>query len=117
MKYLDVITAFLERHVNEEIYMTLFKRVVFLEVRLRVGSGIPVHARLLKSLYSLKQASVNQFDTLDNFLLSIYIQKFRSELRIYVQRVTDNQARKVVVVSIDDKILFGNNDRNIEKSL
>lgn len=68
MKYLDVTIDFLECKVNEEIYMTLSKRVILLERHLMVGSGIQVRVRMLKSLYGLKQASLYWFETLENFL-------------------------------------------------
>lgn len=92
MKYLDVTTVFLESKVNEELDMILSKVVVFLEGCLRVSSGtqVQVHARLLNSLYGLKQMSLNYFETLENFLTFFELQRLRTELGIYVQLEMDN---------------------------
>lgn len=121
LKHLDVTTAFLEMLVNKELYVTLLKGVVLLKGPLRVGSGIQVPARLLKSLYSLKQVSLSWFEKLDAFLSSICLQKLRSELEIYVLRGANNQARNPVLAWIDDIICFahddGNDDGDIERSL
>lgn len=99
MKYLDITTAFLESNDKEEIYVTLPKRVVLFEGRIRIISGtqVQVHMRQLKSLYSLKQVSLNRFQTLDSFLSSIVLQKLRSEPAVYVLRVTENQILKAVL--------------------
>lgn len=59
MRHLDVTRAFHESKVNEELYVTPTKGVILDEEHLRVGSGSQIHARLLKSLYGLKQASPN----------------------------------------------------------
>lgn len=96
MRYLNVTTDFLKSKVKEEIYITLPKGIVLLEGNLRVCSGNPVCQRLLKSLYSLKQASLNWFERLENFLSSIGLQKLRSEPGIYLLRRTNNQDRKAV---------------------
>lgn len=70
-KHLSVIIAFLESKVNEELYAILPMGIVLFKERLRVSSGSQVHARLLNSLYGLKQVTINWFETLDNFLSSI----------------------------------------------
>lgn len=75
--------------------------MVILQKRgLRVGSDtqVQVCARVLKNLYGLKQVCLNWFETLDNYLLSIGLQKLKSEPIIYILRGMDNQtARKPVV--------------------
>lgn len=68
MRHLDVTIAFLESKVNEEIDVILLKGVILLKECLKVGFDIQVHARLLKSLYGLKNTSLNQFETVDDFL-------------------------------------------------
>lgn len=81
MRYLNVIKAFLERKINEELYVTLPKRVVLLKEHLRVSSvtQVQVCARLLKNLYGLKQGIDNWFETLDNFLRFNGLQRFNAE--------------------------------------
>lgn len=56
MRPLNVMTAFLESKVHEELYMTLLKGIGLLKGCLRVSSGtqIQVCERLLKSLYGMK---------------------------------------------------------------
>lgn len=71
MRNLEVTTALLESKVNEEVYVTLPKEVILYGGCLRVGSDSQAYMRLLNSLYSVKQASHNCFETLDNFLMSI----------------------------------------------
>lgn len=73
MTYLGVTTAFLESKVNQELYVTLPKGDFLLKRHLNVGSGSKDHAKLLNSLYRLKQASFNWFETLDQFFTSIKI--------------------------------------------
>lgn len=53
------MTTFLESKVNEELYMTVLKGIVFLEEGLRVVSGPQVYATIVKGLYGFKQVSLN----------------------------------------------------------
>lgn len=98
MRYLDVMTAFLETRVNKELYMNLFKAVVLLEERLRISSRtqVQVRARLSSSLYSLKQVDLNCFEILENVFTSIGFQRLKAEPEIYVLRGADKQMRKTV---------------------
>lgn len=97
MRYLDFTTAFVECKVNEQLYVTLHKGVILREKYLRVGSGSHIHTRMLKSLYSLKQASLNWFETLYNSLTFIAMQKLKTDTEIYIQRRMDNQTLKAVL--------------------
>lgn len=97
--------------------MTLPKGIV-LEECLSVGCGSKVYARLLMSLYGLKQASLNWFETLDSSLTSIEIQRLKIELAIYVlKHRMDNQTTKVVLACVDDMILIGDNDGSIKRTV
>lgn len=119
MKYFDVTRAFPESKNNEEIYVTLRKGVIPLEVRLRVCSGteVQVHARLLKGLYDLKQTSLIWFKTLDNFFSIIGLQKSRSKPKIYVLGGADNRTVKAILACVNDMILFSDDDGQIERFL
>lgn len=61
------------------------------------------------------------FETLDNFLLSIALQRLRSEPEAYVPHRTgagmDNQTIKKVLAWFDEMILFSDNDGGFEISL
>lgn len=63
----------------------------------------------------MKQANLNWFKTLDNFLTSIGIEKLKSKLGKYVLRGTNNQILKAVLAWVDDITLFGDDDGRIER--
>lgn len=65
----------------------------------------------------ITSSSLNWFETLKNFLSSIGLQRSIAEPRIYVMRGTDNQPLKTVLAWVDDIILFGDNNKSIERSL
>lgn len=96
LKNLDVTRTFLESKNNEEIYVTLLKGIVHLEGCLRVGCDRKVSVRVLKSLSGIKQASLNWFETLKNFVTSTGMQGLKAEPDIHELLETENQGREVV---------------------
>lgn len=119
MKHLDVTTVFLASKVNEELYETLPNGVLLLEVLLGVSSGtqVQVSNRRLKIVYILKHVTLNWFETLDNFFLSIKLQGLKAELGINTPRGEDMHIRKAVQAWVDDMIFFSDSDGSVERSL
>ena len=75
-RQMDVDTAFLNSKLHEEIYMA--QPVGFEDGSARV-------CRLLKSVYGLKQASREWYNTLSEFLLSLGFQRSRIDPCLYMQ--------------------------------
>lgn len=118
MRHLEETTAFLESWVNKELYLNLRKGIVFRQVHLRVGSGSQVYASLLQSLYSLKQASLKLFETLNHLHTSLAgMQRIKAEAGIYVLCAEDKQIKKEVLASVNYMILLDDDDGSVKRSL
>lgn len=98
-KQMDVDTAFLNSHLDEEIYMAQPEGY-------DDGSGRV--CQLLKSIYGLKQASRAWYDTLRQFLESEDLQRSRVDPCIYFGK------ELVIFVYVDDLIIAGSNHSVVE---
>ena len=78
---MDVITAFLNGTLHEEIYITQPEGYI------KYGTAYQV-CRLLKSLYGLKHASHVWYETFDTFLISQGFLKCTSNLNFYIKQST-----------------------------
>lgn len=112
----NVRTAFLESKVGEESYVTLFTVVFLHEGRRKVSFGSQAHVRLLKSPYSLKQASFDCFKTFDHFLTSIRMQRIKGKSATYVLRKT-KPTQKAIMTWFYKSILISDSDGSVERSL
>jgi len=81
---LDIVTAFLESKVEEELYLRLPKEFdlannenVILNSK-RIELGVSVTVRLNRSLYGLKQAGHNSYNTLES--------DFTKEMRMHASK-------------------------------
>jgi len=87
---LDIVTAFLESNVEEELYLPLPKEFglanngnVILNSN-RIDLGVSVTVRLNQSLYGLKQAGRNWYNTLESyFTKAMHMRASKSEAGIY----------------------------------
>ena len=107
---LDVVAAFLESEIKEEIYLQLpfgfgivggtiqdasLCRVAY------TGKREPVCVRILKSLYGLRQSALNWYGKLDSELIRNRFRKSDWEAGVYYQ------GELVLLVWVDDILLVG----------
>ena len=97
---MDVITAFLNGTLHEEIYITQPEGYI------KPGTAHQV-CRLLKSLYGLKQASRVWYETFDTFLLSQGFLKCTSDPNVYIKR--SHNSILLLGLYIDDLVLISDN--------
>ncbi|KRX83269.1 Retrovirus-related Pol polyprotein from transposon TNT 1-94 [Trichinella sp. T6] len=96
---MDVVTAFLNPSLNEEIYM---------ELPTGVGDENNKYCRLRKSIYGLKQASRAWYGMLDDTLQSFGLNRLKNEPCIYFLR--KNETFLAVGVYVDDLLILSNNE-------
>ena len=75
---IDIITAFQNLYLTEEVYMKISKGCTILSL----SSGLIV--QLIKILYDLKQSAYEQYKDIDNFLYSIGFLRFRYDADLYL---------------------------------
>jgi len=107
---LDIVAAFLESEIKEEIYLQLpfgfgivggtiqdasLCRVAY------TGKREPVCVRILKSLYGLRQSALNWYGKLDSELIRNRFRKSDWEAGVYYQ------GELVLLVWVDDILLVG----------
>ncbi|KRX86071.1 Retrovirus-related Pol polyprotein from transposon TNT 1-94 [Trichinella pseudospiralis] len=96
---MDVVTAFLNLNLNEEIYM---------ELPTGVGDENNKYCRLRKSIYGLKQASRAWYRKLDDTLRSFGLNRLQNEPCIYFLR--KNKIFLAVGVYVDDLFILSNRE-------
>jgi len=108
---LDIVTAFLESRIKEEIYLQLpvgFSVVVESEPQEHLvaytGERDPVYVRVLRSLYGLQQAALNWYERLDQELGKSGFRKSAWEAGVYFW------AELILLVWVDDILLVGGCD-------
>jgi len=108
---LDVVAAFLESRIKEEIYLQLpvgFSVVVESEPQeglvAYTGERDPVYVRVLRSLYGLRQAALNWYARLDQELRKSGFRKSAWEAGVYFW------AELILLVWVDDILLVGGSD-------
>eukprot|EP00252_Welwitschia_mirabilis_P022462 TRINITY_DN607_c0_g1_i3.p1 TRINITY_DN607_c0_g1~~TRINITY_DN607_c0_g1_i3.p1 ORF type:complete len:1070 (-),score=207.18 TRINITY_DN607_c0_g1_i3:857-3973(-) len=103
---MDVKSAFLNGHLDEEVYISQPEGFVV--------SGKESYVYLLKkALYGLKQAPRAWFSRLDHYLKQQGYVKCSSDNTLYKKEA--NGKRLFVLIYVDDIIFAGNDDRLIEK--
>src|SRR5258706_4184750 len=109
MDHLDVETAFLNRKIDEEIYMQAPKG--FEKLDLDLGNS----GRLHGSLYALKQALLIWNRLLDKVLKSFGWRRLLSDWCIYIWH--DSKAHLMILaVHVDDMLLAGNSRELMEEA-
>ena len=97
---MDVCTAFLNGHLQEEVYMTLPKGLNIKDNNLV--------CKLKKSLYGLKQSSRVWYERLDSYLVSHGFTKREADSNIYIYR-SDTQFI-ILAIYVDNTLLITNDD-------
>lgn len=100
---MDVVTAFLQSELKEEIYMKIPEGC---------KSDTRKVYRLKKSIYGLKQASRVWNRKLDETLKKIGLTQSKTEPCIYFK--TQNGEKTYVAIYVDDILIFSNNQRSKE---
>jgi len=108
---LDVVTAFLESRLKEEIYLQLpvgFSVVVESEPQEHLvaytDNRDPVFVQVLRSLYGLRQAALNWYERLDKELRKSGFRKSAWEAGVYFW------TELILLVWVDDILLVGGSD-------
>jgi len=108
---LDVVTAFLESRIKEEIYLQLpigFSVVDNAEPQgysiAYTGELNPIYVRILRSLYGLRQAALNWYERLDYELRKSGFRKSTWEAGVYFW------SEFIFLVWVDDILLVGGSD-------
>ena len=97
---MDVCTAFLNGHLQEEVYMTLPKGLNTRDKHLV--------CKLKKSLYGLKQSSRAWYERLDSYLVSLGFTKSEADANIYIYK-GDTQFI-ILAIFVDDTLLITNDE-------
>lgn len=100
---MDVTSAFLDRDLDEEIYME--KLPSFIQ---NVSSLI---CRLKKSLYGMNQAPHAWYAKMDRFLLDTGFSRYQYDNNVYTKRVGDHLI--FLVLYFDDIVLTGSKPKLI----
>ena len=95
---MDVVSAFLNGDLLEEVYMTQPKGFI---------KGKNLVCKLHKSLYGLKQASRAWYQKIDSFLLNKGLKRVESDHSIYTQ-IHSNEVL-IITIYVDDLLLVGSN--------
>ena len=99
-KHLDVATAFLNSDIKYDVY-----------VRLPEGYHPKYkYAKLLKSLYGLRQAAKDWFDTQDEFLMGFEPKLKKCTLEPCFYYLISDKVIFLVLVHVDDYVVAHNND-------
>ncbi len=102
---MDVVTAFLNGDLDENIYMEIPEGL-----KSPINEGMV--CKLLKSLYGLKQAPRQWYAKIHNYLVNVL--KFKSSMNdpcLYVKK-TSNRIL-IVALYVDDLLILGNSKKDI----
>jgi len=108
---MDVVTAFLNPAVTDELYMTIPEGVEWLDAAL--AEEITLHNRvckLRKALYGLKQASQLWYQDIDQFLHSHGMPLSDSDSNLYYSPTT----RLLILLCVDDILLTAPSSEIVE---
>ena len=97
---MDVVSAFLNGELEEEIYMKQPEGYV------KSGAANKV-CRLRKALYGLKQSPCCWNATLDKFLKGLGYVRSNADQCVYIK--TDNENQSIIAVYVDDLIIMTDN--------
>ncbi|KFD46771.1 hypothetical protein M513_12352 [Trichuris suis] len=98
---MDVVTAFLNPKLKEEIHMELPEGVTKCQY--------PTYCRLMKSIYAFKQSSRAWYDMLDGTLQKFGMKRLKSEPCVYYRRIVEKML--IVGVYVDDSLILSNDQQ------
>jgi hypothetical protein len=101
LQHLDVITAFLNGFLSEDIYMV-------------IPPGFPHVGRickLIRALYGLRQASHAWYTRIDSFLQTLGLSRNKEDPNLYFSH--QNGKHTINLFYVDDIIIIGDDTQNI----
>jgi hypothetical protein len=107
LTHIDVKTAFLNSYLNEEIYIKLPEGV-----KTKEGHHF---AKLLKSIYGLKQAAHDWNQCLDTFLKNFDKRLRRSVIEPTLYFIFTEELVVLILTHVDDCIIASNNQHWVQK--
>jgi len=102
VEQMDVKSAFLNGHLNEEIYM---------DQPLGFEKEQPKVCKLIKSLYGLKQASRVWYERFNKFMEKIGFKRCESDQCLYVK--IDHGIIRYILLYVDDLLIISNDMKTI----
>jgi Reverse transcriptase (RNA-dependent DNA polymerase) len=102
---MDVRNVFLQGTLEEEVYMTLppgYKK----------EEGTNMTCKLIKLIYGLKQSLRVWYEKFSSYLISYNFKISNSDHSLFVK--IDHTCITVILVYVDDIIIIGNNEENIQ---
>ena len=93
---LDVVTAFLNPAIDDDVYMVLPKGIP--------GAGTTV--KLKKALYGLKTAPRLWYQEINSFLISLGFIQSLADPNLYIKRSIDNSGSIYLLLYVDDMKIF-----------
>jgi hypothetical protein len=111
IKHMDVVTAFLNGDLEEEVFMELPENV---------RNQFPGKVALLKkSIYGLKQASRCWNQRFHNFVLNLGFKQSDADPCVYIKKDANGEICAIISLYVDDNFIFGEDDiiSEIEKYL
>ena len=113
---MDVITAYLNRELQEEIFMELLEGLTFSKSCYTQSSVIPssLLCQLCKFLYGLKQRGRTWNQKLFKFILSIDFTISKVDTNVYLQYASNNFI--ILAIYVDDCLLITNNNGLLPKT-
>ena len=107
--HMDVVTAFLNPIVDEDIYMEVPEGIEWLEPSLSTKNQ-PI-CKLKKSLYGLKQAPRLWYQHIDTFLHTLGFTSTDSDSNIYISRSYE----MIILLYVDDLLIISPSLANVTK--
>jgi len=107
--HMDVVTAFLNPPIDEDIYMEAPEGVEWLEPSYSSKNGLI--CKLKKSLYGLKQAPRLWFEQIDSFLQILGFRSTASDPNIYIS----SAYHMIILLYVDDLLIISPSSANIAK--
>ena len=108
LRQLDVKSAYLHPEIKEEIYLeqpTGFEKLD--------SSGNKLVCKLNKSIYGLKQAAKNWYEELAKFLIQQNFKRSKNDYCLFTK--IDNKNKLFVLSWVDDLVIAGSNENDIEE--
>jgi len=109
LDHMDVVTAFLNPPVKDDIYMLLPEGIEWLDPSKPACSTV---CRLNKALYGLKEAPRLWYQHIDEFILSIGFRKSVNDPNVYLS--LDHQL--ILLLYVDDLLLAARNRSQIDQA-
>lgn len=109
---MDVITAYLNGNLQEEIFMILPKGLALFISSLKLSTQLV--CKLRKALYGLKQSGRTWYQRLFKFLISIGFIVNEADTNVYIQQV--DKFFIILAIYVDDCILITNNNYLLQKT-